>query len=242
MTLFRPFSCVLTLFFFFSAPLHSIDPISPSPACPRTPHPARPPARPPQVAGALGIAGTGSSTTLVLLDAFGSQSARAGAALTAKLGVGVEVLYVSEGAAGWRSADLPWREPVQGFTLDLSAFPELVGKLSGPGAGKNIAAATVAAGALAVGTVVLFRELEAVLEVIGIAGLLQLLSKRLLFAADRKKTLTELKAFVDTKIAPKEAPAQLQARRRRLAGCCSLAPARCFRAVALDFRLTSRTA
>ena len=48
-------------------------------------------------------------------------------------------------------------------------------------------------GAIAGAAVILFNEIEAVLEVVGVVAASQFLAKKLLFAEDRKKTAKELK-------------------------------------------------
>ncbi|XP_034904816.1 rhodanese-like domain-containing protein 4, chloroplastic isoform X3 [Populus alba] len=52
--------------------------------------------------------------------------------------------------------------------------------------------------------VLAFSEIEAILQVLGSAALIQFVSKKLLFAEDRKQTLEQVDEFLTTKIAPKE--------------------------------------
>ncbi|KAI3781812.1 hypothetical protein L2E82_11838 [Cichorium intybus] len=49
-----------------------------------------------------------------------------------------------------------------------------------------------------------FTEVETILEVLGSAALVQLVTKKLLYAEDRKRTLKELKEFLTGKIRPKD--------------------------------------
>ncbi|KAB1219598.1 Rhodanese-like domain-containing protein 4, chloroplastic [Morella rubra] len=52
--------------------------------------------------------------------------------------------------------------------------------------------------------VLAFSEIETILQVLGSAALIQFVSKKLLFAEARKKTLQEVDEFLNTKVAPKE--------------------------------------
>jgi hypothetical protein len=80
---------------------------------------------------------------------------------------------------------------------EQTAFPEL-------NTGALIAAALVA------GIVLLFAEVEYVLELIGIGFVLQFTVRKLLFAEQRQKTISDFRTFVDDKIA---AGALVQARK-----------------------------
>ncbi|KAK8611970.1 hypothetical protein V6N13_132004 [Hibiscus sabdariffa] len=49
-----------------------------------------------------------------------------------------------------------------------------------------------------------FSELETILQLLGSAAIVQFVSKKLLFAEDRKQTLQQVDVFLNTKVAPKE--------------------------------------
>lgn len=92
--------------------------------------------------------------------------------------------------------------PKKSFAFDLSSLNDAVDGILGEGS----EAVTLLFGiAAATGLSLLaFTEVETILEVLGSAALVQLVSKKLLFAEDRKKTLKEVSEFVTAQIGPKE--------------------------------------
>lgn len=101
--------------------------------------------------------------------------------------------------------ELPWLMPAKAFKFDIGNLKNLVGTGEGVdvGAGDLLPKTLGIAAAAGVGFVVL-SEAETTLQLLGTVAALQLFAKKFLFAEDRKKTIQELKTFLDTKIAPKD--------------------------------------
>ncbi|CAM6088483.1 unnamed protein product [Calypogeia fissa] len=142
--------------------------------------------------------------TIYVLDRFDGDSLT-----VAKLLVkgGFKAAYAikdgAEGPGGWQNSELPWLVPTR---FSLGRFKELI-STSDTG---NIIPATLGVAAAAGVGLVVFSEAETALQLLGSAALVQLFVKKFLFAADRKKTLEELKTFLDTKVAPKEIVEELK--------------------------------
>lgn len=122
-----------------------------------------------------------------------------------------QVYYVADGAdgvRGWRASQLPWREPSRGFNfnLDFSGLKGLnLDKVAEDFKSKpTLTKAGLAVGALGAAAVVLFNEVEVVLEVLGVAAAGNFLAKKLLFAKDREQTVEQIRDIVDNKIAAGE--------------------------------------
>ncbi|XP_042481286.1 rhodanese-like domain-containing protein 4, chloroplastic isoform X2 [Macadamia integrifolia] len=114
------------------------------------------------------------NTTLIILDKFDGSSELVAELVTAN---GFKAAYaIKDGADGTR-----------GWLESSDTLPVTFG----------IAVAT-GLGLLA------FTEIETILQVLGSAALLQLVSKKLLFAEDRRETLQQVDEFLNTKVAPKE--------------------------------------
>ncbi|WCJ22391.1 thylakoid rhodanese-like [Euphorbia peplus] len=143
------------------------------------------------------------TTTLFILDKFDGDSELVAELLTVN---GFKAAYAikdgAEGPRGWLSSGLPWIAPSKGFSLDLSSFTDSITEAFGDGSdglGLTVGIAAAAGlGALA------FSEVETILQVLGSAAIIQLASKKLLFAEDRKQTLQQVDEFLNTKVAPKE--------------------------------------
>ncbi|XP_021748666.1 rhodanese-like domain-containing protein 4, chloroplastic [Chenopodium quinoa] len=142
------------------------------------------------------------NTTLYILDKFDGNSELVAELVTAN---GFKSAYAikdgAEGPRGWMNSSLPWLQPKKTFSLDFSGLTEAFGfdesadTLPVLGIG---AAAAAGLGLLA------FTEMETVLQLLGSAAIVQLLSKKLLFAEDRKQTLKQVDEFLTTKVAPNE--------------------------------------
>ncbi|DBA93345.1 TPA: hypothetical protein ACH3X2_003622 [Trebouxia sp. C0005] len=121
-----------------------------------------------------------------------------------------QVYYVADGAdgvRGWRASQLPWREPSRfNFNLDFSGLKGLnLDKVAEDFKSKpTLTKAGLAVGALGAAAVVLFNEVEVVLEVLGVAAAGNFLAKKLLFAKDREQTVEQIRDIVDNKIAAGE--------------------------------------
>lgn len=143
------------------------------------------------------------NTTLFILDKFDGNSELVAELVTVN---GFKAAYAikdgAEGPRGWMNSGLPWIPPRKALSLDFSNLTDAIDGAVGEGSDAlsltlGIAAAT-GLGLLA------FSEVETILQVLGSAALVQFVSKKLLFAEDRKETLQEVDEFLNTKIAPKE--------------------------------------
>uniref|UniRef100_A0A1D1YTR8 Protein THYLAKOID RHODANESE-LIKE, chloroplastic n=1 Tax=Anthurium amnicola TaxID=1678845 RepID=A0A1D1YTR8_9ARAE len=141
------------------------------------------------------------NTTLFILDKFDGNSE-----LVAELATtnGFKAAFVvkggAEGTRGWVNSGLPWSPPKK--TLDIG---DLTDSISGALA-EGIGGLPVTVGLAAVTGLgfLAFSEMETVLQLLGSAALIQFITKKLLFAEDRKATLQQLDEFLNTKVAPKE--------------------------------------
>lgn len=143
------------------------------------------------------------NTTLFILDKFDGSSELVAELVTAN---GFKAAYAvkdgAEGPRGWMSSGLPWIQPKKSFSFDLSGLTDAIDGALGEGSEAvtfvlGVAAAT-GLGLLA------FTEVETILELLGSAAIIQLISKKFLFAEDRKLTLKQVDEFVNTKVAPKD--------------------------------------
>ncbi|KAK4788921.1 hypothetical protein SAY86_020240 [Trapa natans] len=108
----------------------------------------------------------------------------------------------AEGPRGWMNSGLPWIPPKKTLSLDFGNLTETISDVIGDGTeGLSVAFGVVAATGLGL---LAFSEIETILQVLGSAALVQIVSKKLLFAEDRKQTLQQLDEFLNTKIGPKE--------------------------------------
>ncbi|DBA91590.1 TPA: hypothetical protein ACH3X1_003201 [Trebouxia sp. C0004] len=156
----------------------------------------------------LKLPGLSEDTEILFFDSYG-QDAKAVAGAVRE---GVkQVYYVADGAdgvRGWRASQLPWREPSRGFNfnLDFSGLKGLnLDKVAEDFKSKpTLTKAGLAVGALGAAAVVLFNEVEIVLEVLGVAAAGNFLARKLLFAKDREQTVEQIRDIVDNKIAAGE--------------------------------------
>ncbi|XP_066330008.1 protein THYLAKOID RHODANESE-LIKE, chloroplastic-like [Miscanthus floridulus] len=136
------------------------------------------------------------NTTLVILDKFDGNSGLVAELVTAN---GYKAAFAvkdgAEGSRGWKSSNLPWKAPAKGFSLDL-------GELFGDGSdGLPVTIGLAAATGLGV---LAYTEIEALLQFLGSAAVVQLVVTKLLYAEDRQKTLKQIDEFFNKKVAPKE--------------------------------------
>ncbi|XP_019192501.1 PREDICTED: uncharacterized protein LOC109186803 [Ipomoea nil] len=139
------------------------------------------------------------NTTLFILDKFDGSSELVAELVTEN---GFKAAYAikdgAEGGRGWMNSSLPWALPKKTLGLDLSSLTDSFGEgIDAVTVGLGVAAAA-GIGALA------FSEVETILQLLGSAAIIQVFSKKLLFAEDRKKTLEQVDEFLNTKVAPKE--------------------------------------
>nr|AZQ19291.1 hydroxyproline-rich glycoprotein [Populus tomentosa] len=141
--------------------------------------------------------------TLFILDKFDGNSELVAELVTVN---GFKGAYAikdgAEGPRGWMNSGLPWIPPKKAFSLDLGDLSDAIGGALGEGSDALPVTFAIAA-ATGIG-VLAFSEIEAILQVLGSAALIQFVSKKLLFAKDRKQTLEQVDEFLTTKIAPKE--------------------------------------
>ncbi|KAL0412180.1 UNVERIFIED_CONTAM: Rhodanese-like domain-containing protein 4, chloroplastic [Sesamum latifolium] len=145
------------------------------------------------------------NTTLFILDKFDGNSELVAELVTAN---GFKAAYAikdgADGPRGWKNSGLPWLLPKKGLSLDLS---NLTGALEE--ASDAVPLALAAAAAAGVGLLA-FTEVETILQVLGSAAIIQFVSKKLLFAEDRKQTIQQVEELLNTKVAPKELVGDIQ--------------------------------
>ncbi|XVF22401.1 hypothetical protein REPUB_Repub12eG0169200 [Reevesia pubescens] len=141
------------------------------------------------------------NTILFIIDKFDGNSELVAELITAN---GFKAAYAvkdgAEGPRGWMNSGLPWIPPKKG--LDLSNLTETFTGAFGEGSdGLPVTLGVAAATGLGL---LAFSEIETILQFLGSAAIIQLVSKKLLFAEDRKQTLQQVDEFLNTKVAPKE--------------------------------------
>ncbi|KAL0008465.1 hypothetical protein SO802_009967 [Lithocarpus litseifolius] len=143
------------------------------------------------------------NTTLFILDKFDGNSELVAELVTVN---GFKAAYAikdgAEGSRGWMNSGLPWIPPRKALSLDFSNLTDAIG--GAVGEGSDALSLTLGIAAAAGLGLLAFSEVETILQVLGSAALVQFVSKKLLFAEDRKETLQEVDEFLNTKIAPKE--------------------------------------
>ncbi|PSS03950.1 Rhodanese-like domain-containing protein [Actinidia chinensis var. chinensis] len=143
------------------------------------------------------------NTTLFILDKFDGNSELVAELVTAN---GFKAAYAikdgAEGNRGWMNSGLPWILPKKTLSFDLSSFTDAIdGALGGGSDALVLILGITAAAGLGV---LAFSEVEPILQLLGSVALVQVISKNLLFAEDRKQTLLQVDEFLNSKIAPKE--------------------------------------
>lgn len=139
------------------------------------------------------------NTTLFILDKFDGSSELVAELVTAN---GFKAAYAikdgAEGPKGWMSSGLPWIQPKKGLSFDFSSLTDAIGEGSDA---VSVALGVAAATGL---SLLAYTEVETLLQVLGSAAIVQFLSKKLLFAEDRKQTFLQLDEFLTKQVAPKE--------------------------------------
>ena len=155
--------------------------------------------------------------TVVLLDGQGREAAAA-AAVLASAGAGPPVAaFVADGVdgpKGWKAAGAPWKTPSKGLSFKLPQLTNVGAAVdalaedfkTAPSAAKAGLAGVAILGAAAL----IFQEAEAVLELAGVFAAARFAAGRLLFADDRRKTVSQFKELVDDKIAVGEVGSDLK--------------------------------
>ncbi|CAK7348748.1 unnamed protein product [Dovyalis caffra] len=172
------------------------------------------------------------NTTLFVLDKFDGNSELVAELVTVNgFKAAYAIKDGAEGPRGWMNSGLPWIPPKKALSLDLvdlsetisgalGSWPDLDGSQGTLGPlvalipilglnlrileGSDALSVTFAIAAVTGLSVLAFSEIEAILQVLGSAALIQFVSKKFLFAEDRKQTLEQVDEFLTTKIAPKE--------------------------------------
>ncbi|XP_068665925.1 rhodanese-like domain-containing protein 4, chloroplastic [Aristolochia californica] len=141
------------------------------------------------------------NTTLFILDKYDGNSELVAELVTLN---GFKAAFAikdgAEGPRGWKNSRLPWIPPKKSFSIDFGELKDVLGDALGDDSDAlsltlGLAAAT-GLGLLA------FTEIETILQLFGSAALVQIVTKKLLFAEDRKKTLKEVDEFLTNKVAP----------------------------------------
>ncbi|XP_057978993.1 rhodanese-like domain-containing protein 4, chloroplastic isoform X2 [Malania oleifera] len=142
-------------------------------------------------------------TKLFILDKFDGNSELVAELVTSN---GFKAAYAikdgAEGARGWMNSGLPWLLPKKNLSLDLGNLSDTIS--SALGEGFDALPVTFGIAAAAGFGVLAFTEVETVLQVLGSVALAQFVSKKLLFAEDRKETVQQFDEFLNTKVGPKE--------------------------------------
>ncbi|KAK8970105.1 hypothetical protein KSP40_PGU020518 [Platanthera guangdongensis] len=139
------------------------------------------------------------NTTLFVLDKFDGSSKLVAELVTAN---GFKAAFAIkdgvEGARGWKNSGLPWLPPKKALFFDFGDLTDVIGENS-----SNVPVTLALAAAIGLG---LFAStvIETLLQLLGSAAVIQLFTKKLLFAEDRKRTLQQIDEFLNTKVAPKE--------------------------------------
>ncbi|PPR92875.1 hypothetical protein GOBAR_AA27798 [Gossypium barbadense] len=141
------------------------------------------------------------NTTLFIMDRFDGNSELVAELVTAN---GFKAAYAvkdgAEGPRGWVNSGLPWIQPKKG--LDLSNLTEAFAEAFGEGSdGLSVTVGIAAAAGLGL---LAFSEIETILQLLGSAAIVQLVSKKFLYAENRKQTLKQVDEFLNTKVAPTE--------------------------------------
>lgn len=144
------------------------------------------------------------NTTLFILDKFDGNSNLVAELVTAN---GFKAAYAikdgAQGPKGWVNSQLPWASPKKALTLDFGDISDAIAGLFGDSSDSSVPVTLGLAAATGLGLAA-FTEAETLLQLLGSAAIIQLVTKKLLFAEDRKATLKQVDEFLNTKFAPKE--------------------------------------
>ncbi|XP_008783830.2 rhodanese-like domain-containing protein 4, chloroplastic [Phoenix dactylifera] len=144
-----------------------------------------------------------ANTTLFVLDKFDGNSELVAELVTAN---GFKAAYAirdgAEGTRGWMNSGLPWSPPKKALNVDFGDLRDTVSSALGESSDSLPVTLGIAA-ATGIGLFAI-TEIETVLQLLGSAALIQFVTKKLLFAEDRRVTLQQADEFLNTKVAPKE--------------------------------------
>ncbi|KAL5999057.1 hypothetical protein ACLOJK_010007 [Asimina triloba] len=143
------------------------------------------------------------NTTLFILDKFDGSSELVAELVTVN---GFKAAYAIkdgvEGPRGWIKSSLPWLQPKKALSIDFGELQDSIASVLGEGA-DGVSVSLVLAAVTGLGLLA-YAEVETLLQVLGSVALIQLASKKLLFAEDRKQTIQQVDEFLTTKVAPGE--------------------------------------
>lgn len=143
------------------------------------------------------------NTTLLVIDKFDGNSELVAELLTSN---GFKAAFAikdgAEGPRGWKNSGLPWTSPKKTLLPDFSELADALSSSVGE-TPDGIPVTLGLAAATGLGLFA-FTEIETLLQLLGSAAIIQLITKKLLFAEDRKVTLQQVDEFLNTKVAPKE--------------------------------------
>ena len=146
------------------------------------------------------IRGIDEESLVIFLDADGTIAKEAANEVADTI---AKAYFVQGGAEVWSETG-PWKEPSSGFSLpsfDLKAVGSSVNELAEDfKQAPTLTKAGLATGAIIGAGVLIFNEIEVVLELAGLFAAGNFLLK-LVFADEREKTFTEIKTLVDEKVA-----------------------------------------
>lgn len=147
--------------------------------------------------------GVSTDATIIVIDKLGGIAPNAAKVLTK---AGFKKVYAikggAEGTGGWKESDLPWEQPAPAFKLDIRTIRDAIA--ASVEESKGFVPASLGVAAAAGASIVLLSEVEAAMQLLGTAAIVQLTLKKFLFAEDRKKTIADIRTFLDTKVAPKD--------------------------------------
>nr|CAD1843302.1 unnamed protein product [Ananas comosus var. bracteatus] len=144
-----------------------------------------------------------ANTTLFILDKFDGNSEFVAELVTAN---GFKAAFAikdgAEGPRGWIKSGLPWTPPKKALIVDFGDLNDAISTaLEESSDGLPVTLGLAAATGLGLFA---FTEVETLLQLLGSAAIIQLVTKKFLFAEDRKVTLRQIDEFLNTKVAPKE--------------------------------------
>ncbi|PIN26518.1 hypothetical protein CDL12_00721 [Handroanthus impetiginosus] len=149
------------------------------------------------------------NTTLFILDKFDGNSELVAELVTVN---GFKAAYAikngAEGSRGWKNSGLPWILPKKTLGIDFSNLTDAIGDAFGETS--DAVPLTLGIAAAAGLGLLAFTEVETILQILGSAALVQFVSKKFLFAEDRKQTVQQIEEVLNTKVAPKELVGDIQ--------------------------------
>ena len=139
---------------------------------------------------------------VIFIDSYGGFAKKATKSLQAAKDLFEgEVAYVvdgTDGPAGWRNQEMPWRKP---FSLSLPSVDALVENYKNDPSPTNTALTIL--GGLSLGSYV-FVEYEGLVELLTVFVAGGFLAKKFLLAEDRETTNKQIMEFLNTKKAPED--------------------------------------